>query len=131
MDACKPLRPQDRNAFLVALSIELGRERQLGPGIVHRTCRNLQRQFRDPPNLHGLSSTTADLARGVGAEAVAANPGKSDPRNPQRDWRSDKTVGGSSNQPPTWQRTMLTGRPTHQNQGSTKPTAKPIVACAM
>ena len=56
MDACRPLRPHDRNAFLIALSIELERERQLGPGVVHRTCRNLQRQFFNPPNLSGSES---------------------------------------------------------------------------
>ena len=55
MNAAKPLQPHERNAFLVALSIELARERQLGPGVIHRTCANLQRQFRDPPNLHGMS----------------------------------------------------------------------------
>jgi hypothetical protein len=56
MDCAKPLRPAERNAFLVAVSIELGRERQLGPGIVSRVCRNLQRGFFDPPDLTGGES---------------------------------------------------------------------------
>ena len=56
MNAAAPLRPSDRSAFLVALSIELGRERQRGPSLIHRTCRNLQRQFFDPPNLTGGES---------------------------------------------------------------------------
>ena len=46
MDFARPLAPLARSAFLNALSIELGRERQLGPGLVSRICRNLQAIFR-------------------------------------------------------------------------------------
>jgi hypothetical protein len=53
---CKPLRPGDRDPFLRALAQELGREPQLGPGVIHRVARNLQRQFFDPPDLSGIVS---------------------------------------------------------------------------
>ena len=56
LDACKPLRPGDRDPFLRALAQELGREPQLGPGVIHRVARNLQRQFFDPPDLSGIVS---------------------------------------------------------------------------
>jgi hypothetical protein len=55
LDACKPLRPGDRDPFLRALAQEL-REPQLGPSVIHRVARNLQRQFFDPPDLSGIVS---------------------------------------------------------------------------
>ena len=55
MDACQPLRPYDRDPFLRALAQELGREPQLGPGVIHRVAKNLQRQFFGPPQFHGVS----------------------------------------------------------------------------
>ena len=54
MDACQPLRPYDRDPFLRALAQELGREPQLGPGVIHPVARNLQKQFFDPPNLSAI-----------------------------------------------------------------------------
>ena len=39
MDACQPLRPYDRDPFLRALAQELGREPQLGPGVIHRVAK--------------------------------------------------------------------------------------------
>jgi len=56
MDAARPLLVQARREFLAALAAELEGQRQLGPGIVHRVCRDLQRRYFDPPNLSGIIS---------------------------------------------------------------------------
>jgi hypothetical protein len=51
MDACRPLRLQDRDQFIRALAGELEKHRpgEVGPGLVHRLARDLQRRFFDAP----------------------------------------------------------------------------------
>jgi hypothetical protein len=47
-----PLQPADRAAFLEAVAARLaGHQGELGEGLVARTCRELQREFWDPPDL--------------------------------------------------------------------------------
>lgn len=48
-EACEPLLPADRSAFLVALAQLLGSETEIGDGTVARAIRSLQREFRTPP----------------------------------------------------------------------------------
>jgi hypothetical protein len=56
MDVCKPLPPQDRDQFLRAICAELEKHPVVGPGLIHRVCRDLQRRYFDPPNLSGIVS---------------------------------------------------------------------------
>ena len=48
MTAAQPLEPPERAAFLQALAHALATAPVLGPGIVSRTCRELQREFLRP-----------------------------------------------------------------------------------
>jgi hypothetical protein len=41
LDSAQPLAPQDRTPFLEAVAAELAKYRELGPGVVSRTCREL------------------------------------------------------------------------------------------
>jgi hypothetical protein len=54
MNACRPLAPEQRDAFLTAVAHAL-RETggEIGPGSIHRAIRVLQHSFFDPPNLDG------------------------------------------------------------------------------
>jgi hypothetical protein len=52
MAAARPLAPDLRDAFLHAVAHAL-RGHEIGPGLVARTCRELQRDFLDPPDLDG------------------------------------------------------------------------------
>jgi hypothetical protein len=59
--AAAPLDPRQRDAFKAAVLAALAEAPELGPGVVHRTIRETQRQFRDPPTQrieprHGASS---------------------------------------------------------------------------
>lgn len=47
--ACEPLLPIDRDAFLRALAQRLSSEPELGDGIIGRAIRELQREFWRPP----------------------------------------------------------------------------------
>jgi hypothetical protein len=51
MAAAQPLPIEMRDAFLRAVAHALQQEcnGEIGPGLVARTCRELQRQFFDPP----------------------------------------------------------------------------------
>ena len=46
--AARPLDPDVRDVFLCAVATAL-KGREFGPGLVARTCAELQRQFFDPP----------------------------------------------------------------------------------
>jgi hypothetical protein len=46
----EPLAPYDRGAYLERVAEQL-RGRELGDGVVHLVCREVQRQFFSPPNL--------------------------------------------------------------------------------
>jgi hypothetical protein len=46
----RPLPVERRDAFLQAVAAELD-GRQLGPGLVHRICADVQRAFFEPPAL--------------------------------------------------------------------------------
>jgi hypothetical protein len=54
--ACEPLLPVDRSAFLVALAELLRGETEIGDGTVARAIRGLQREFFDPPVNAGNSA---------------------------------------------------------------------------
>jgi hypothetical protein len=47
--ACEPMLPVDRSAFLVALANLLRNETEIGDGTLHRAIRSLQREFWRPP----------------------------------------------------------------------------------
>lgn len=47
--ACAPMLPIDRSAFLVALANVLSNETEIGDGTVARAIRSLQREFWQPP----------------------------------------------------------------------------------
>jgi len=56
MAAARPLRPDQRQLFLNELASVLGHYSGLGPGVLHRLCRDLQRRFFDPPDLSGSAA---------------------------------------------------------------------------
>jgi hypothetical protein len=47
--AARPLDPRQRNAFITACIDALEGVPELGPGVVHRVIRTLQRDYWDPP----------------------------------------------------------------------------------
>src|SRR5262245_6851386 len=51
MAAARPLDPDLRDPFLRAVASALQGKAEIGPGVVARTCAELQRQFFDPPDL--------------------------------------------------------------------------------
>ncbi len=51
LDAARPLPVDLREPFLLAVAHALGNGGEIGPGRVHLVCRELQRQFFDPPDL--------------------------------------------------------------------------------
>jgi len=52
--AARPLPVAVREPFLQVVAIALSGHDVVGPGVVHQVCRELQRQFFNPPNLeHG------------------------------------------------------------------------------
>jgi hypothetical protein len=55
MIAARPIAYHQRDRFLQAVADELARCDQVGPGVVHRICATLQRQFFDPPDLDGAA----------------------------------------------------------------------------
>jgi hypothetical protein len=48
-DACRPLYVADRDAFMQALADALRQRGEIGPGVVHRAIRDVQRYFFRPP----------------------------------------------------------------------------------
>jgi len=57
--AARPLAVEMRDPFLRAVANALQSSEVIGPGIVARTCAELQRQFFDPPDLTGGSRRAA------------------------------------------------------------------------
>jgi hypothetical protein len=53
MDAAAPIPRRDRDQFLRDVAAELARYPELGPGIVGRVVREVQRRYFDPPQFHG------------------------------------------------------------------------------
>ena len=51
MSAARPIAVDLRDAFLHAVAHALSGRKEIGPGVVHQVCRELQRQFFDPPDL--------------------------------------------------------------------------------
>jgi hypothetical protein len=56
--AARPLPVDLRDPFLHAVAHELSGRAEVGPGVVHRVCRELQRQFFSPPNLSRSNDTS-------------------------------------------------------------------------
>ncbi|MGA8294941.1 MAG: hypothetical protein WB820_21150 [Rhodoplanes sp.] len=48
--AARPLQSADYDAFLQDVTEALAGCPELGPGIVHRVCRDIQRKYWDPPH---------------------------------------------------------------------------------
>ena len=57
MAAARPLPPAARDGFLQAVAAAL-QGQELGPGLVARTCGQLQRQFFDPPDCSRASGSS-------------------------------------------------------------------------
>jgi hypothetical protein len=51
MAAARPLDPDLRDPFLRAVANALQGKAEIGPGVVARTCSEMQRQFFHPPDL--------------------------------------------------------------------------------
>jgi hypothetical protein len=49
----RPIDPPRREAFVAAVTEKLEAAPAAGPGTAHQVGRELQRQYFDPPNLHG------------------------------------------------------------------------------
>jgi hypothetical protein len=49
LTAARPIAVERRDAFLQAVAGELKGCREIGPGVVHRVCADVQRAFFDPP----------------------------------------------------------------------------------
>jgi hypothetical protein len=80
MAAASPLRPRDRDAFLLDVAAELAKRAELGPGIVARLARELQRRHFDPPNLKGATLRVPPSRRAV---AICQNS----PRRDSNRWQ--------------------------------------------
>ncbi len=51
--AARPLQPQAVEPFLATVAERLRDCRELGPGVIFRVAREVQREFFDPPSLNG------------------------------------------------------------------------------
>jgi hypothetical protein len=51
LEVCRPLPPPSRDQFLRLLAAELERHPEIGPGLIHRIARDLQRQYLNPPRV--------------------------------------------------------------------------------
>ena len=51
--AARPLQPQAVEPFIAAVAERLHGYRELGPGVIFRIAREVQREFFDPPKLNG------------------------------------------------------------------------------
>ncbi len=56
--AARPLAVEMRDPFLHAVAHALSGRKEIGPGVVHQVCRELQRQFWDPPDLSRAAGTS-------------------------------------------------------------------------
>jgi hypothetical protein len=56
--AARPLDRDLRDPFLQAVAHALSDRNIIGPGTVHQVCRELQRQFFDPPDLSRSNDTS-------------------------------------------------------------------------
>ena len=61
INLARPLEPEMRDAFLRAIATELARYQHeaLGPGLVSRIGRQLQREFRETPPLNAMPRSRA------------------------------------------------------------------------
>jgi hypothetical protein len=55
--AARPLAPDLRDPFLRAVAHALSGRDVVGPGTVHQVCRELQRQFWDPPEFNSNAAS--------------------------------------------------------------------------
>jgi hypothetical protein len=51
MAAARPIAVEQRDAFLQQVAAGLASSPEIGPGVVHRVCREIQRAFFDVPDL--------------------------------------------------------------------------------
>jgi hypothetical protein len=54
MEAARPIPARDRDQFLRDVASELAKYELLGPGIVARVVRDIQRQHLNPPSMRGI-----------------------------------------------------------------------------
>jgi hypothetical protein len=58
LQAARPLPLELRDPFLQAVAHALAGRAEVGPGTVHQICRELQREFFDPPDLSRAGGTS-------------------------------------------------------------------------
>lgn len=78
LQAARPIAPRDRDGFLQAVASELSRCGEIGPGVVYRVVKDVQRRFFDPPDLaeaHRGRQSRDGRKRAPQARAEAANEG--------------------------------------------------------
>jgi hypothetical protein len=63
LSAIRPLDPDLRDPFLRAVASALQGQTVIGPGVVARTCAELQRQFFHPPDLSAGAAGRASKYR--------------------------------------------------------------------
>ena len=56
IEAARPIPQHDRAAFLADVAAELARYPELGPGIIGRVVREIQRRHLNAPDLRGVGS---------------------------------------------------------------------------
>jgi len=49
VEAARPIHPRERDAFLRAVAVELGRYPELGPGVIGRVVAKVQRENLNMP----------------------------------------------------------------------------------
>jgi hypothetical protein len=64
LNLARPLDPAMRDPFLRAVAIELARYQpaELGPGLISRVARQMQREFWSPPRVGGTVRRTGPAA---------------------------------------------------------------------
>ena len=58
LQGARPLPVEMRDPFLLAVAHALSGHDVVGPGVVHQVCRELQRQFFNPPDLSRGNDTS-------------------------------------------------------------------------
>jgi hypothetical protein len=53
MESARPIPARERDHFLQDIAAELAQHQEIGPGLIGRLSRDMQRRYIGPPALHG------------------------------------------------------------------------------